>query len=477
MTQQSDASEAQPLPPALKIVEPNVDPDEPWRDDVLGREEIADRLTSIIRGQEAPFVISVDGRWGTGKTFLLKRWRQALQNDGFQAIYFNAWEDDFCDDPLLAIIGQLSEHFKAGKLGVIARGLGNIALPILTSRLTGVAFKARDLKPDNLLSDYRKQRETKEKVSERLAQLATKVRETTGQPLVFIIDELDRCRPTFAIELLERVKHIFDVENIVFVFGINRAELTKSLQSVYGEIDADVYLRRFFDMEFILQDAGPVQFCAHLVKEYRLDSFFAEMSQSEGNSIHSDEFRTVSDALPLTLGQMGLSLRDIDYCIRMVSLVGRGLQKGHTIFPEVLALLVAVKISNSQLYQRFVQGEARGAELLDYMNERRVWAGAPRPDRDHRWSLGYLEAAVYAADDIITVMRQLKMLQDNVEMEQPQFLAKETRDLDPESELGKEQIHNIVTALEHLGRKRLNYKTSAPYLAELIDVFDRSAGR
>ena len=197
MTQQSDASEAQPLPPALKVVEPEIDLENPWSDDVLDREKIAARLMRVIEDQEAPFVISLDGRWGTGKTFLLKRWRQELEQKDFQAIYFNAWEDDFCDDPLLAVIGQLSEHFKAGKLGVISRGLGNIALPILTSRLTGVAFKARDLKPENLLSDHRKQRETKERVSERLAQLAAEVRETTGQPLVFIIDELDRCRPTF----------------------------------------------------------------------------------------------------------------------------------------------------------------------------------------------------------------------------------------------------------------------------------------
>ena len=255
--------------PALKVVEPKIDLENPWSDDVLDREKIAARLMRVIEDQEAPFVISLDGRWGTGKTFLLKRWRQELEQKDFQAIYFNAWEDDFCDNPLLAIIGQLSEHFKAGKLGVIARGLGNVALPILTSRLTGVAFKARDLKPENLLSDYREQRETKERVSERLAQLAAEVRETTGQPLVFIIDELDRCRPTFAIELLERVKHIFDVPNIVFVFGINRAELVKSLESVYGEIDASVYLRRFFDMEFILPDADSADFCGFPRKRVR----------------------------------------------------------------------------------------------------------------------------------------------------------------------------------------------------------------
>ena len=75
--------------------------------------------------------------------------------------------------------------------------------------------------------------------------MSTRVVEETRQPLVFVIDELDRCRPTFSIELLERVKHIFDVPGMVFVFGVNRNELCSSIKSIYGEIDADVYLRRF----------------------------------------------------------------------------------------------------------------------------------------------------------------------------------------------------------------------------------------
>ncbi len=82
MAQQPDPADAPPALPALKIVEPEVDAEDPWGDDVLKRREIADRLTSIVRRQEAPFVISLDGRWGTGKTFLLKRWRQDLENQG-----------------------------------------------------------------------------------------------------------------------------------------------------------------------------------------------------------------------------------------------------------------------------------------------------------------------------------------------------------------------------------------------------------
>ena len=83
------------------------------------------------------------------------------------------------------------------------------------------------------------------------------------QTLIFIIDELDRCRPTFAIELLERVKHIFDVRKYgKFVFGINRDEArVSSIQSIYGNIDATVSPSTvFLIMEFTLPAADPEAF-------------------------------------------------------------------------------------------------------------------------------------------------------------------------------------------------------------------------
>ena len=150
MTQQPDPADASPALPALKIVEPEVDAGNPWVDDKLDRKEIADRLTSIVRGQEAPFVISLDGRWGTGKTFLLKRWAQDLQNQDppWQAIYYNAWEDDFANDPLLSVTGQLSEHFKKGALWAKARKLGRLVAPFVQPvasrlRLPRPVFRSR----------------------------------------------------------------------------------------------------------------------------------------------------------------------------------------------------------------------------------------------------------------------------------------------------------------------------------------------
>ena len=183
MTQQSDTSEVPPTLPALKIEEQDHDPKNPWGDDKLDRKEIAKRLTSIVRGQETPFVITVDGRWGTGKTFLLKRWRQDLENQGWQAIYYNAWEDDFAGDPLLSITGRLSEHFEKGSFAAAVRELARLgpALVDLAAPLTpygpiwtllrGAGRKLRRSQaPPERLRRYLERRATTDDFRQRLSQ-------------------------------------------------------------------------------------------------------------------------------------------------------------------------------------------------------------------------------------------------------------------------------------------------------------------
>lgn len=471
--------ETLPKPPTLKVEEARINVDTPWTDDKLERQKIADRLTTVIEDQQAPFVLSLDGRWGTGKTFLLKRWQQALVNDKYQAIYFNAWEDDFCDDPLLAIIGQLTEHFQEGKLREMAAIIGDIALPILTAKLTGVAFTRKDLKRDNLLADYRTQLRTKREIGNHLTRLAAVVKEQTGKPLVFIIDELDRCRPTFAIELLERVKHIFDVPNIVFVFGINRSELVKSLESLYGEIDAGVYLRRFFDIEFILPYPDPEQFCKYIVEKYEIDSLFSRLGKEDNTGFHEEEFGTLSRTLPAILGYMGLSLRDMDYCIRLLALAGRDMQNGRTVFPAAFVLLVTTKVVNPTLYQRFVQGSARGAEVLDFMNKQHVEQGVEISSRDSRVkrTLDSVEAALYCADDTGSVLRQLKHLQDGEKPAQPEYLTKATQALDTDVLEDKRRLLALFSAVQNLSDFDLDYGETTSSLVKLIDLYDSSVRR
>ena len=467
----------------LKLVEPEVPSDNPWGDDVLNRAEIASRLTNLIRTQSVPFVVSIDGYWGTGKTFMLKRWQKDLEIQGFQSIYFNAWEDDFCDDPLLAIIGQLSIHlnrksrFKTKTRGVVQKAKGlfrpralSLSMNYEGLTVTGNADLGHNQNEEvGLLEDYLFQRESKDSLKKELSELATDVAEATKHPLVFIIDELDRCRPTFAIELLERVKHIFDVPNLVFVFGINRDELCSSLQSVYGEIDSGVYLRRFFDMEFTLPEADAESFCRHLFDEFELHEFFASLSQEAHTEIHLKEFRDLSDNFGKLWACLGLSLRDIDYCVRLVALVGKNLGHSSYMYPFLLGLLIPLRFKNPTLYQRFVRGDCTGSEVMNYID-----GVLPLLDESDTLSalLDVVEAYLYLSDNRYGFeghgrspsLNQLKTLADGSELTQPDLLSERMQKADSER---IERVRKIA----HQERLMMFPTNAIGHLAGLINLY------
>ena len=176
----------------LKLLEADVSSEQPWGDDVLERRELATRLTNLIRTQSAPFTISIHGKWGTGKTFLLKRWQKDLEHENFKAIYFNAWEDDFCNDPLLAILGQLADYLKESTLDTIASRMIEIAIPLLQknvfgvlNKTTGLSLEIPDTKEKTLVDEYLEHRATKDKLKQHLSNLSDAVVNETGHPLVF----------------------------------------------------------------------------------------------------------------------------------------------------------------------------------------------------------------------------------------------------------------------------------------------------
>ena len=361
----------------LKLSEPEIQGDNPWADDALKRADVAEKLTKLICGQSDPFVISLHGHWGTGKTFLLKRWQKQLEKDGYRAIYFNAWEDDFCDDPLVAIIGQLSDFLKREKLQELDGKIKEAAKSLLIQGTLSILHKVSGLNIDKILEqfanktldEYSQQREKKTELQTALQELSEKVKADTGYPLIFIIDELDRCRPTFAIELLERVKHIFDIPDMVFIFGINRDELCSSIRSVYGEIDADTYLRRFFDMEFLLPEIDSKVFYEYLIKRYQLEEFYIRLSQNTRLKEYSDGIQRFNRNLPALCGHFGLSLRDIDFCVRLIVFTGKTGITTRLVSQPLLSLLILLRLKNKTLYQEYIRGDRTGSEVMNYIDE------------------------------------------------------------------------------------------------------------
>ena len=471
----------------LKLPEPEVSDRAPWADDVLHREQIAARLTNLIRHQSLPFTISIHGQWGTGKTFMLKRWQQELENHGFKAIYFNAWEDDFCDDPLLAIIGQLSEYLRkndTNRLKKILKKVRRNAVPLLRANVNslllrhlGLTVETGTVKNDgiDLVGEYLGQARTKGTLKKSLSEMAEAVSKDSEYPLVFIIDELDRCRPTFAIELLERVKHIFDVPNMVFVLGINRDELCKALQSIYGEIDADVYLRRFFDMEFILPEFDCTQFSKHLIKRFNLTEYFASLSESARNTIHLEEFRLLDEYFPALWSRLGLSLRDVDYCVRSMALVGKDLKPRHKMFPWLLGLLITLRLRNVNLYRRLIQGNGWGSEVMDYLDK---ILPVESIDDELSFTLDLVEAYLYLADrrdsfpktDDSTATAQLRLLYNGSELTHPEYLSKRVK------EGNKHRLVRILEVIDSESRMRFPVNVFH-HLSQLIDLQQRELRR
>ena len=360
----------------LSRTEKSVDEGDPWVDDQLERKVVADKLTRVIGGESGPLTISVHGAWGTGKTFLLKRWRQQLENDKIKCIYFNAWSDDFHGEPLVAMIGQLAESLAGKKYAQIIAGIKKLAIPLfgfLVDFYTGVPVSGAVKKlqePTNKKMDvYYKQADAKRELRKKLEGMAGEVRTETGKPLIFIIDELDRCRPTFAVELLERVKHIFDIPNIIFVFGVNRIELCKAVESVYGNIDSDTYLRRFFDLSLTLPAASADKFCGYLAQEYRLHEFFAEVGKI-GDAERRDAYGDLVQNLTMLVKLMNLSLRDIDNCIKVTVMAGKNMNVKDRIFAIVIVALIVLRLSNRSLYEEFMQGKCFSSNVIDYFDEK-----------------------------------------------------------------------------------------------------------
>ena len=307
---------------------------------------------------------------------MLQRWQSVLKSKDYQAIYFNAWEDDFSNDPLLAIIGQLCNHFKDAGLRRMAEEVARFALPLIKDNLLGVLKAATGLhvNPDvkkgrkaTLLDTYLNQNATKDQLKNELAKLSKKVADRTSHPLVFIIDELDRCRPTFAIELLERVKHIFDVPNMVFVFGLNRDELCKSLASVYGDIKTDVYLRRFFDFEFNLPESNSQGFALHLIDRFQIGEAFNSLSGASGDPVHKYDYDNYRRVLPRLWSAFGLSLRDIDYGIRLLAFLAKNVREHVYTHPYLLTLLIGMRFKDADLYPTLIKGNFRASEIMDYI--------------------------------------------------------------------------------------------------------------
>ena len=222
----------------------------------------------FIAEAETPYVLAVDALWGVGKTVFAQMLQAECHKRHLPTVFFNAWKADFHDDALAAMVGEMSEEFKSGdekaatvldaSKVLMSRQMMMTGLKIIVDAAVGGALAKgagalmesvdKALQKFDVAEEYRKRRDALAEFKKALTGYATQ----NGGRLVFFVDELDRCRPAFAVEVLEKIKHIFDAEGVFFVVSVNKKELGETIKSVYGGINADIYLRKFFDRDYPL---------------------------------------------------------------------------------------------------------------------------------------------------------------------------------------------------------------------------------
>jgi hypothetical protein len=358
-----------------------VDSENPFEDCKLDRKKYADNLTQIITNYPTGFVLALNNRWGDGKTFFIDRWKTQLKNQGFQTIYYNAWEDDYSGNALISILAELKEDIIAPdkKLfdNVITKGTAFITgltpkvMKLVAKKVVGedgfddiAEYVGEQFgKPLNkLIDDYTKQKQT---VSEfKIALEAFASASGNGKPIVFFIDELDRCKPSYAVEVLEIIKHLFAVDNIVFVLGIDKNQLSNSVRGYYGsdKIDGNEYLKRFIDMEFSLPKPKLNSFFEYIYK--KLD-FIKSLQEDRMlyRELQNDNsyFVTFSN---IFFEEKGLNLRQIQRLLTQVRVGMYAFGSNLYMFPSVLLLLIYLKSEESVDFQKIKDKVFTLEELL-----------------------------------------------------------------------------------------------------------------
>lgn len=352
----------------LKLEDIVPDSQKPFAKCKLGRKQCAPVLKSIIQACPAGFVISVDGQWGSGKTTFMKMWKAYLENDGYKTIYYNAWESDYMEDPLLSLIAEIRNVDKnkeaKDQMKDIVSNVSKIAwatAPSLTQAvlkkyvgidsgdLIGAAKAAIDKTTSIItkkIDEYDEQRSSFEAFKESLSKYVEIV--SKDKSLIFIVDELDRCNPHYAVKVLERIKHLFSIPKIVFVLAIDKEQLGNSICGYYGSdrINSQEYLRKFIDIDYKLPDPDALLFCEYLYEYYDFKSI-----QDNFNDIKvTDEIKRVAQVI---VNRNNLSLRQIDRIFCNLRLSCQLLINKGTKIPVIfMFILIYFKFCKLEIYDK-----------------------------------------------------------------------------------------------------------------------------
>ncbi|CAB3961052.1 hypothetical protein BLA3211_00791 [Burkholderia aenigmatica] len=356
-----------------------------------------------------------------------------LRAQGHFVVYFDAWENDYLSDPFVGFMSAINAHLKdslptKGKIAQQARAMARAGTHVIKTAAPGIAFvvlknftgidvngdivnhikeaaksagveivstiktdlekQNKDLK--NAIDEFKKSFSSFAKIYESKASLKL--------PIFLMVDELDRCRPSYAIELLEKIKHIFRIENVYTVVATDSQQLGHSIKAVYGsEFDSRKYLRRFFDHESRLDTPQFGQLAAAMLTQRNLaddPKIINVIQRPDGSPSHAEALSDIGQMMKLTTRDFMRSIDILD-TIRITQS-----NEIDLIFMGFLIMLYVAHMDLFDAYDRTGAVPELNKELGQRVDRRIGWAEIQELGHDGRrdfeapvfdWLLKYMD--------------------------------------------------------------------------------------
>lgn len=363
-------------------------------EDLLGRNKKLINLMKLLNNINENFLMSIDGEWGNGKTFFVKQLKYICENvedieyiknhkdydkilqfsNKYLPIYYNAWENDNHGDPLESIIYNILDQYPQYRKEIenpagLFSSIKTILLNIIDKGSLGIISK-ECFEQLNSFEELSKNIFTVEETIGAVNELFEKILNDDSR-LLLIIDELDRCRPDYAVKMLETLKHFYNNKKLTIVVVTNNKQLSYTIRKYYGnEFDGYGYLNKIYDTVITLEVEN-------------LDNYLKRHCQII-NSTHLPENMSA-----LLFNFLHFSYRECNKYMSMYRIVepytnyqdyfdeNRYLFEADMLLPIALAL----KIKDIEEYSRFINGESEefikklliSIRYIDYDNRYEIW--------------------------------------------------------------------------------------------------------
>ena len=351
--------------------------------DTLNRKKLAEKLNIYLARLNDGAVLAIDAPWGEGKTWFGRNWAKDLQENGKnEVIFIDSFEQDYIEDPFILISSAILNSIKKEVsikdtllthsmtvaktlLPLSAKALLNFGGRVFLGQsdiagevkeaIGSATSEASDIASQWIKKSFEEYEANKVAIfnfKETLSQYA----KSLDAPLVIFIDELDRCKPTFAVSLIERMKHFFDVPNVVFILLLNKDQLEKAIKGVYGsETDASAYLGKFVNFFFRLPKYNQNDSRAERALNYFIETTMSKYKFTKDQK--NDEF--VSN-LQKHAVYFDLSLREIEKCVALYAFSYPVLEDFLYFFVHIIVL----KVKFSSLFDQLVENNGKAHEMI-----------------------------------------------------------------------------------------------------------------